>query len=200
MGLYTFSATVQNVGRRGMSAALSKAESAKLEEWRNSDQPAWFFLDSVDDAKASDVRLEDALKEIADAIEGAAARAHIILSGRHTNWEFRRDLELLDKWSPMPAADVAASPIDPNELVVSAIRRDKPPEPPPPAETVLVVVMGALNHSQVKAFAQGKGVTDIKAFFSELEKSNLWDFARRPLDLDWLVGFWRSRGALVYRL
>ena len=64
-GLYTFSATVQNVGRRGMSAALSKAESAKLEEWRTSDQPAWFFLDSVDDAKASDVRLEDALSEIA---------------------------------------------------------------------------------------------------------------------------------------
>ena len=195
-GLYTFSATVQNVGRRGMSAALSKAESAKLEEWRTSDQPAWFFLDSVDDAKASDVRLEDALKEIADAIEGAAARAHIILSGRHTNWEFRRDLELLEKWIPMPPADVAALPIDPNELVVSAIRRDKPPEPPPPAETVLVVVMGALNHSQVEAFAQGMGVTDIEGFFSALEKSNLWDFARRPLDLNWLVDFWRIRGAL----
>ena len=66
--------------------------------------------------------------------------------------------------------------------MVSAIRRDKPPEPPSPAETVLVVVMAALNHSQVEAFAQGKGVTDIEPFFSALEKSNLWDFARRPLD------------------
>ncbi len=79
-GRYTFSATVQNVGRRGMSAALGRAASAKLEDWRTSDQPAWFFLDSVDEAKAHDVRLEDAMKEIADAIEGAAARA--LVEGR----------------------------------------------------------------------------------------------------------------------
>ncbi|HET6520026.1 MAG TPA: hypothetical protein VFG47_09440, partial [Geminicoccaceae bacterium] len=133
-GRYTFFTTVQSVGRRGLSAALGRAASLKLEQWRTSDQPAWFFFDSVDEAKASDVRLDDALKEIADGIDGGASRAHVILSGRHTDWEFRRDLEGLKKWISMPPADVIGPAIDANELIVSVLRRDKPPEPPPPAE------------------------------------------------------------------
>jgi hypothetical protein len=94
---YTFAATVQDVGRLGLSGALGRAASLKLEQWRTSGQAAWFFFDSVDEAKANDVRLDDALKKIADGIEGGAARAHIIMSGRHTDWEFRRDLERLKK-------------------------------------------------------------------------------------------------------
>jgi hypothetical protein len=94
----------------------------------------------------------------------------------------------------MPPADVAAPAIDPNELIVSVLRRDKPPEPPPPAEAPLVVVMGALDRTQVEAFARGKGLTDIGTFLDALEKANLSDFARRPLDLDWLVEYWRTYG------
>ena len=195
-GRYTFSTTVQNVGRRGLSSALGRIMSRKLEEWRSSEEPAWFFFNSVDEAKASDVRLDDALKEIADGIEGGASRAHVVLSGRHTDWEFRRDLERLNAWIGMPPADVIAPAIDPNELIVSIIRQDKLPEPPPPSEAPLVVVMGALDRSQVEAFARGKGVDNVDALFDELSRANLWDFARRPLDLDWLVGYWQTRGAL----
>jgi hypothetical protein len=195
-GRYTFFATVQSVGRQGLSGALGRSKSRKLEEWRTSDEPAWFFLDSVDEAKANDVRLDDALKEIADGIEGVASRTHIVLSGRHTDWEFRRDLERLNARIPMPPPDAPAPAIDPNELIVSVLRRDKPPEPPPPAEAPLVVVMGALDRGQIDAFARGKGVANVDVFFLELDKVNLWDFARRPLDLDWLVGYWRTHGAL----
>ena len=92
-GRYAFGATMQDVGRRGLHGALGHAASQRLEQWRTSDQPAWFFFDSVDEAKASDVRLDDPLREIANGIDGAASRAHIILSGRHTDWEFRRDVE-----------------------------------------------------------------------------------------------------------
>ncbi|MCA1708896.1 MAG: hypothetical protein LC808_38730, partial [Actinobacteria bacterium] len=56
--------------------------------------------------------------------------------------------------------------------------------------------MGALSRKQVETFARGKGVTDVDAFFGALDKGNLWDFARRLLDLDWLVGFWRAHGGL----
>ena len=50
----------------------------------------------------------------------------------------------------MPPADVTGPAIDPNELIISVLRRDKPPEPPPPAELPLVVVMGALDRTQVE--------------------------------------------------
>ena len=129
-GRYAFGATMQDVGRRGLHGALGDAASQRLEQWRTSDQPAWFFFDSVDEAKASDVRLDDALREIANGIDGAASRAHMILSGRHTDWEFRRDLERLKKWISMPPADVTGPAIDPNELIISVLRRDKPVEDP----------------------------------------------------------------------
>ena len=193
---YTFAATVQDVGRRGLSRALGRAASLKLEEWQTSDQDAWFFFDAVDEAKASDVRLNDALREIADGIEGGASRAcDIILSGRHTDWDYRRDLERLKTWIGMPPADVVAPAIDPNELIVSVLRRDKPPEPPPPAEAPLVVVMAALDRCQVETFARGRGVGNAETHLRELDSANLWDFARRPLDLDWLVEHWRVHGA-----
>jgi len=195
-GRYTFFATVQSVGRRGLISALGRAAAARLEQWRISDQPAWFFFDSVDEAKARDVRLDDALREIADGIEGGASRAHIVLSGRHTDWEFKRDLEYLNKWIAMPPDDSDVSAVDPNELIISVIRRDKPPETPEPAEAPIVVLMGALNRKQVEAFARGKGVANVDGFFGALDKASLWDFARRPLDLDWLVGFWRTHRRL----
>ena len=92
----------------------------------------------------------------------------------------------------MPPPDVAAPAIDPNDLIVNVFRRDKPAEPPPPAEAPLVVAMAALDRGQVEAFARGKGVANVDAFFLELDKANLWDLARRPLDLDWLVGYWQT--------
>jgi hypothetical protein len=98
---------------------------------------------SIDEAKAGDVRLDEALQEIADGIEGGAARAHVVLSGRHTDWEFRRDLERLETSIAMPPADIAAPAIDPNELIISVLRRENPPERLPPAEAPLVVVIGA---------------------------------------------------------
>jgi hypothetical protein len=195
-GRFAFYATVQGVGRKGMDSALGKAGAAKLAAWRESNQPAWFFLDSVDEAKAGDIRFEDALREVADGIDGAEGRAHIILSGRHTDWEFRRDLESLEKWIGMPPADLPAPTLDPNELIINVIRRHKAQRPPPPAETPLVVLMGALDRAQVEVFTRGKGVVNVEDFFAALEKANLWDFARRPLDLDWLVGYWRTHGKL----
>jgi hypothetical protein len=193
---FTFAATMQNVGRRGLSKALGSAAAQQLDQWRSSDQPAWFFFDSVDEAKASDVRLEDVLREISDGIDGAAARAHIIITGRHTDWEFRRDLERLETWLAMPPIDLLAPVVDPNELIISVMRRDRPADPPPPAEKPLVVVMATLDRSQVEVFARGMGVTNVDAFFAALGKSNLWDFARRPLDLDWLVAYWRVHNGL----
>ena len=192
---FTFAATMQNVGRLGLSKALGAAARQQLDRWRSSDQPAWFFFDSVDEAKARDVRLEDVLREISEGIDGAAARSHIIITGRHTDWEFRRDLERVETWLAVPPIDLVAPVVDPNELIISVMRRDRPTEPPP-AEKPLVVIMATLDRSQVEVFARGMGVTDVDAFFAALSQSNLWDFARRPLDLDWLVAYWRTHDGL----
>lgn len=194
-GSYAFFATLREVGRQGLPSALRRAEALKLEEWRGSDQPAWFFFDSVDEAKKSDVRFDEALKKIADGIEGGESRAHIVLSGRHTDWELRRDLHRLEEWLGMLPPDLEVSAPDPNELLIRVVRREEPPKKASPRDAPHILVMSPLDPARVETFARCSGVANTKDFLDRLDKANLWDLARRPLDLQWLVDFWISQGA-----
>ncbi len=188
-------ATVEDVGRRGMKAALRPADRARLSAWRASEQDAWFFIDSVDEAKNTGVKLHTALQAIAEAIDGAERRAHVILSGRYTDWQFRHDLARLNEVLAIPADQALPPPPSPDELVISTIRRETRQKEEPPEESI-VVVMSGLDEARVRQFAVGKKVHNLEAFMGQIEAANLWQFARRPLDLDWLVQFWHSRGRL----
>ena len=56
--------------------------------------------------------------------------------------------------------------------------------------------MSALDEARVRRFAAGQKVQNLNEFMSQIEVANLWEFARRPLDLDWLVQFWHAHGRL----
>ena len=60
----------------------------------------------------------------------------------------------------------------------------------------IVVVMAALDSDQVRRYATGKGVPDVQALIEAIDSGNLWAFAKRPLDLDWIVRYWRQHGRL----
>lgn len=191
-----FYATVEDVGRLGLDGALRAADRERLKAWRASDREAWFFIDSVDEAKNSGVRLPSVLCNLADRISGAERRAHIILSGRYTDWEFRRDLALVrDDLKIPPHAELPAAPT-PDELVISVVHGDLRRAPSLTPEEVLVVVMAGLDEERVRQFAVGKGVADVDALLAQIDRANLWQFARRPLDLDWLTEFWKANGSL----
>ncbi len=55
--------------------------------------------------------------------------------------------------------------------------------------------MGQLDRSRVRRYAAGRGLADVEAFLGAIEECGLWGIARRPLDLNWLIGQWRSKGA-----
>ena len=90
-GKFAFYMTVQDVGRDGLENALRPADRTRLSAWRSSTESGWFFIDSIDEAKLDHIKLERALRHIACGIVGAEGRAYIVLSGRHTDWEFARD-------------------------------------------------------------------------------------------------------------
>lgn len=50
-GNFAFYATVQDVGRDGLDTALRPADRGRLNAWRSSSEPGWFFIDSIDEAK-----------------------------------------------------------------------------------------------------------------------------------------------------
>jgi hypothetical protein len=196
-GQFAFYATVEDVGRDGLDGALAPGDRGRLASWRGkSDESAWFFVDSVDEAKLSGIRLERAIRRIAEGIAGNERRAHVILSGRLTDWEFRRDLERLAEGLPVPKDTVLPPPPTAEELLIGTLRHERPQPQVATAEGPLVVLMAGLDRDRVKLFAAAKHAPNVDAFLAQIEAANLWRFARRPLDLDWLVDFWQSQGRL----
>jgi len=194
-GKFAFYATVQDVGRDGLDSALRPTDRARLNAWRSSSELGWFFIDSIDEAKLENIRLERALRQIANGIVGAEDRAHIVLSGRHTDWEFARDARRLNEELPIPRKSVA-EPVPPlDELIRRVLRHEKPPEPTP-EETPLIVVMAQLDADKVRTYASAKNAPELDSLMDAIQAANLWDFARRPLDLDWIVRYWRDHGRL----
>lgn len=192
---FAFYATVQDVGRDGLDLALSSAHRARLADWRRSDRLGWFFVDSVDEARLDNIRLETALRKLADGIDAAPRRAHVVFSSRITDWQFRADLDKLSTFLPVPAEPSELPPPSPENLLSQALRgelwRDRPKVA---AEAPLVVAMAPLDAGRIRLFATGKGISGIGTFMAALDDANLWSLARRPLDLDWLIAYWRSHG------
>jgi hypothetical protein len=196
-GLFAFYTTVKNAGIEGFAESLPKPERERLAEWVVSDKPAWFFIDSVDEAKLGRVELSTALRRVADAIAPGLRRAHIVLSGRITDWEFRADLERFTELLPIPGDPTKLAPPTPEAILGRALRGDyrhkgyaavERGEPP------LVVLMATLDEARVRTFAAAHGIGDSDPFIKAIEAADLWFLARRPLDLQWLVAYWKRHG------
>jgi hypothetical protein len=122
------------------------------------------------------------VRRLADGIEGAEARAHIILSGRMSDWEFRKDLESVASRLPIPGGNLGHG-TTPEEELLRIVRQLGRPKGPPSPEKPLVVIMARLDRDRVRLFAKAKGANDLDQFLAQVEAANLWHFARRPLDL-----------------
>jgi hypothetical protein len=194
-GKFAFYATVQDVGREGLAEALGQANRQQLDAWRASSEPGWFFIDSIDEAKLDHIRLERALRGIAEGIAGAEGRAHVTLSGRHTDWEFTRDARNFGEMLPLPP-DKVDEPLPSLETLVRQLLEHEARPEPAPVETHFVVLMAPLEPEQVRAYATAKNVSDVDALIEAIESANLTDLARRPLDLEWIVRYWQSHGRL----
>jgi hypothetical protein len=192
-GHAAFHGKLQTVGRRGLMAAIGGKSRTAFEAWQASDEPAWFFLDSVDEAKLDNIRLDDALGAIADVLDPYLGRAHIVLSGRHTDWEFRLDLERLADILPVPNLQPLEELSDQERLddVIHNRAPSRKTKDEVKPEAPLVVVLAGLDEAQIRLFAGAAGITDLDAFCDALKRSDLLDFAKRPLDLDWLALGWK---------
>lgn len=195
-GRLAFYARLEDVGRSGLEAALKPSNRALLANWRASDQDAWCFINSVDEAKDAGVKLPTALRAIALAISGAERRAHVILSGRYTDWQFRADLTHLNAELAIPADQTLPPPPTPDQLVVSTIHHETERPVEQATEAPVIVVMSGLDEERIRLFAVGKELPRLDGFIEQIKSSNLWQFARRPLDLDWLAEFWRNNDRL----
>lgn len=124
---YVFHASVEGVGSDGLDDALSVDARNKLARWRQAADDAWFFIDSIDEAKVAGLKFERVVRKLEAGIHGAEERCHIFLSGRVTDWEPRRDVAALKKWLPVSSAISKPEPTSGEELL-RIIRNERKPK------------------------------------------------------------------------
>ena len=56
--------------------------------------------------------------------------------------------------------------------------------------------MAPLDDDKVRTYAAAKNAPELDSLIDAIQAANMWDFARRPLDLDWIVRYWRDHGRL----
>ncbi|MDD2468291.1 MAG: hypothetical protein PHI97_30290 [Desulfobulbus sp.] len=167
--------------------AFEIGEDTQFQTWLQSTEEAWFFLDSVDEARLDNPRtFEIALRRFAKGIKGGAHRAHIYLSSRPYAWRPRDDRRLLDEILFL------AAPLEEGH--------DEASQQSDPLSALTIYTMRPLDKERIRRFCVARGVDNIDRLLLEVERTNLWSLAERPFDLEGVLAKWAEDRVLGGRL
>ena len=181
-GRPAFSIRIENiVGKFEQVFEVGSAEG--FEQWLSSQNEAWFFLDSVDEARLSNPRdFEKAICRFSVAIKPAQLRAHICISSRPYTWRQKSDRELIERYLPFkkPQAETTDRDSEPDERSESS-------------ESELEIFrLDPLDEDDIRLFAEHRSIPEIDHLINELERSNVMTLAERPFDLEGILDKWKT--------
>ena len=207
-GRFAFYVPLESLDREPMTGLFLQPERERFDAWKADEQePAWFFLDAVDELKLTKGRLDRALLRFSRDIDGHIARARVVVSSRPSDWRSSIDLATVQSHLSAPEKVGEIVEPEPDKAFSGALQRERA-EPVRFRQTeqgeqnrdgVFTVKMLPMTEDQIAHFAKGCGVPDAAAFVEEIARQNAWGFARRPLDLTDLVANWMRAGRLGTR-
>ncbi|MEQ9112476.1 MAG: hypothetical protein RIF37_13350 [Rhodospirillaceae bacterium] len=180
----------------GFENAFEVGNANALDQWMKSQEEAWFFLDSVDEARLDNPKaFEKAIRHFAARIKDAQHRAHIFISSRPYAWRAVSDRELLEKLLPFkkPKLEVA-------EGEEEDFEEEAPKEKEKSKSALEVYFLDPLNEKDIRFFAEHRGAQNIDRLIDDLERANLMSLAARPFDLDGILAKWEIDQNLDGRL
>ncbi len=162
--------------------AFEVGDTEGFEQWLSSRNEAWFFLDSVDEARLSDPRdFEKAIRRFGNAIKPAQQRAHICISSRPYAWRPKSDRELIERYLPFKKPQVKTTD-----------RHSEPGELYESSESELEIFqLNPLVENDIQCFAEHRSVPKIDDLIEELKRSNVMSLAERPFDLEGILHKWK---------
>ena len=167
--------------------AFEVGEENLFQSWLQSTGEAWFFLDSVDEARLEHPRtFEKALRRFSNAIQKGAHRAHIYLSSRPYAWRPKEDRRLFDDLlylAAQPESDDRKEDVDAQ-----------------PQSAFSLYTMRPLDEERIRRFCEARTAGQVDRLLREVERTNLWSLAERPFDLEGILAKWDSDGELGGRL
>ncbi len=172
--------------------AFEVGSSSNFDAWLSSSEEAWFFLDSIDEARLDNPRaFEKAIQRFARRIRPASHRAHIVITSRPYAWRFTSDKALVEQLLPFEVLkqeskeDTDATSADTEKEDESALR---------------VYGLKPLDLDDIRQFARHHSTPDIEQLITEIQRANLMEMASRPFDLETLLSKWKTDSRLGSRL
>jgi hypothetical protein len=177
----------------------------EFEAWLKSDEEAWLFLDSVDEARLqSPGDFARAIRKLGNKVKAATQRLHVVITGRTHAWRPKSDADLCDSALPYggttqviredPLADVGFENDAEENVETEAVTQKTVPA------AFKIVGLDDLSREQIVTFARARGVEDTKKFVDDLERADAWSFTGRPQDLQEVIIYWLKHGQIGSRL
>jgi hypothetical protein len=142
----------------------------RFEAWLNSENEAWIFLDSVDEARLKNSnQFDEALRVIGNKLAPAMKRTHFYISSRRAYWRSQTDPSLIRKWLPFSVEDKKEYPLE-------------------------FYTFNLLDSTKIKKFVEHRNVS--ADFLVALARTESKQLAGRPFDLIELIEYWNKYSTL----
>ncbi|MCP9845838.1 hypothetical protein KBY86_02865 [Synechococcus sp. Lug-A] len=165
--------------------AFEIGTEAQFHAWLQSTDEAWFFLDSVDEARLEHPRaLQKALRSFARGVANGAHRAHIYISSRPYAWRPKEDQKLLDQLLYLPAAQT----------------EEDGDRQATPQSALTVFTMRPLDEGRIRRFCVARAAQNVDGLIREIDRADVWSLAERPFDLEGILAKWAEDNVLGGRL
>lgn len=180
----------------GFNTSFDVGCADTFENWLNSKEEAWFFLDSIDEARLENPQaFEKAIKCFAARINPARQRARVFISSRPYAWRPRLDRELVEKYLPFKKPNQEQTGqhkwyVEPHVAGKSA-EQDS---------ALCVYRLNPLDEASIRKFADHRNTPQIDRLIGELKRANLMPMAERPFDLEGILAKWEKDQTLDGRL
>lgn len=195
-GKCAFLCRLEMLAERPLKGALDVGTPAELDTWCGNEEHAYFFLDSVDEAKLVSPRsFEKALLSFAETTKPHVRRATVVISTRPHAWQAMSDRDLVRRIFDLTTTERPKEPDDDFGDEDAQEVRTEQSQTPGEAQTtsVNVLQLAPLNYDQIKIFAEQSGVDDNQAFLDAVTHVNADTFANRPSDLPGLIELWQTK-------
>jgi hypothetical protein len=177
-------------------------EAALFGTWKSGTSPAWFFLDSVDEARLVQKSFDRALRQLALQLGPNLGRARVLISCRVSDWRGTADRESIEQALPAGTDTSIELPHDddPEAPLLEPIFGKRKEEKRPSEERrtddgkLLVVQLTPLSDDQRRLLAISAGVANADEFVAAIEGHGLEGLAERPGDLLELASYWNTHG------
>lgn len=181
----------------GFEGAFEVGSADDFESWLNSKDEAWFYLDSIDEARLENPRVfEKAIKRFARRIKPAQQRARIFLSSRPYAWRAGSDRRLVEQHLPFQKPKAEKTDFDESVAGEDAkLSSEKRYE-----SALQVYLLDPLSEADIRLYASHRDSRQVDRLLQELERANLMSLASRPFDLEGILSKWHADQSLDGRL